>query len=355
MDKISIIVPVYNSERYLAECLDSLINQTYKNIEIILINDGSTDGSKYILDEYERKDSRIKVKHLENGGVSRARNVGLEMVTGEWITFVDSDDWVEPDMLSFSMKKAIDTKSDIIIWSYFKNYFNKQIPLSLVPGGDQIFIDEKDLLCLKSIYQMMGESRVKESVSAGTVWCKLYKRNIIEDNNLRFKVGLTRAQDSVFSIHAFMIAEKIAYFDKNLYHYRINNSSTCSGTRFIPDSEKPFNQLLSEFDSFIKKYNLGSEYYTALNGRTIQVLMWHLKHNFFHKQNSKSILTRRAKIINLLNKEPYKTAISNVDTDLLPKKEKLMVMLFKYKLILTFYFINNLHSKVEKRSNRRYK
>lgn len=144
MDKISVIVPVYNADNYLGNCIESLINQTYKELEIILINDGSTDESENIMNEYALKDQRVKVRHLKNEGVSNARNVGLDIATGKWISFVDSDDWADLNMLSFAMEKATESNADIVVWSYFKNYLHKEIPLSLIPGGNQTFTTDKD-------------------------------------------------------------------------------------------------------------------------------------------------------------------------------------------------------------------
>lgn len=354
MDKISIIVPIYNAERYLEDCIKSLLNQTYGNIEIILVNDGSTDNSREIMNEYAKSDNRIITKHIKNSGVSTARNKGLELVTGQWITFVDSDDWVEPNMLSFAINKARDSDADIVIWSYFMNYVNKQISLSLIPGGNQVFTSNKDLLYLKSIYQLYGESSIKECVSAGTAWCKLYKNEIIKDNNLRFKAELTRAQDVVFSINAFLHAKKIVYFDKQLYHYRINDSSTCSGNRFIPDTKKPFDSLLGEFETFIVINKKGRKYYDAFNARTVQVLLWHLKHKYFHDDYSKGIFHRRKKVLTLINKEPYRTAVNDVDINILPKQEKVMIKLFRRKLILIYFYILNLYGKLGKKRKRKF-
>ncbi|WP_312009326.1 glycosyltransferase family 2 protein, partial [Shouchella clausii] len=255
MGKVSIIIPAYNAERYISNCIESLLDQTYDDIEIIIVNDGSEDSTKDIVDKYAAVDKRIIAVHLENGGVSTARNKGLEISSGSYVTFVDSDDWVEPDMLSFAVNKIEETKADIVIWSYFKNYIDKQLALSLLPGGSQVFTNNKDILFLRSIYQMYGEDRVRESVSAGAVWCKLYKKEILKENNLKFNKGLIRAQDTIFSLNAFLHASKIVYYDVNLYHYRITNTSTCSGTRFINNTEKPFNLLLDEFSNFISTNN----------------------------------------------------------------------------------------------------
>lgn len=356
MDKVSIIVPVYNAEKYLSHCIESLSNQTYKNIEIILVNDGSTDDSLKICEKYAEKDNRIRLHNIKNSGVSTARNIGIGIATGTYITFVDSDDWAEPNMLEFAVTKIKETESDIVIWSCFKNYYNNELRISMIPGGDKVFEGSKDILYLKSIHAMYGEEKITDSVSTGSVWCKLYRKEIITRNNLKFNTYLTRAQDTVFSINAFKYANKISYFDKNLYHYRINNSSTTSGTRYIPDTEKPFNLLLDEFEVFIKKHikNESRDYYRALNARTIQVLKWHLDHNFFHANYSGRIWNRRKAINDLISEEPYKTALIKVDYNILPKKEKVMTILFKSKMILVFYYIYKLQNKFEMKRNRKY-
>lgn len=354
MEKISIIVPVYNAEKYLSECIESLIKQTYKCLEIILVNDGSTDNSLKICEGYAKQDDRIKVRSIENSGVSIARNLGIDISTGEYITFVDSDDWAEPNMLEFAINKLKESASDIVIWSYFKNYYNKELELSLIPGGDQVFESNKDILYLKSIYAMYGEETIKESVSTGTVWCKLYKRDFIKKNKLEFNPLLTRSQDTIFSINAFKRAKKISYFDKSLYHYRINDSSTCSGTRFIPNTEIPFNSLLREFEDFIKTLEKNDNYLKALDARIIQVLRWHLEHNYFHPSYKKGLWSRRKEIIQLINSSPYKEALKNADMKILPKKEKVMTKLFTYNFILGFYLIYIINDKINNNRHRKF-
>ena len=114
-DLISVIIPVYNVEKYLPECIESVLKQTHTNLEIILVDDGSPDNSPQICDEYAQKDSRIKVIHKENGGVSSARNEGLKIAKGEWISFIDADDWVEKNFCEILLNKAVKTQSDIAL------------------------------------------------------------------------------------------------------------------------------------------------------------------------------------------------------------------------------------------------
>src|SRR5690625_983787 len=158
MAKVSIIVPIYNTEKYLRECIESLQNQTYNNIEIILVDDGSIDNSLSISQEYANKDKRIILKSIKNSGVSTARNIGLNLVSGNYIMFVDSDDWLEKNTVDVAVQKLKETQSDIIIWSYFKNFYNKELRKSLVPGKSRSFDndEEKEILYLKSIYSKYG-------------------------------------------------------------------------------------------------------------------------------------------------------------------------------------------------------
>lgn len=354
MGKVSIIVPVYNAEKYLANCIESLSNQTYTNIEIILVNDGATDNSLTICENYAKKDKRIIVKSIENSGVSTARNIGIDLATGKYITFVDSDDWAEPEMLEYAVENIEYHESDITIWSYYKNYYNNEIKLSLLPGGDQVFEDDKTFLYLKTIYGRYSEDIVREGVSVGTTWCKLYRTNFVKKNKIKFNPLLTRAQDTIFSLHAFSLANKISFFDEHLYHYRISNSSTTSGTRYIADTHSPFNLLLNEYKIFIESNENAEKLQVAFDARTIQVLLWHLEHYYFHDKYPKGIKSMRKELKSLIQTEPYKTALLNVNTKLLPKKERVMTKLFKRNFILTFFFITRVHKEVEKLRKRRF-
>lgn len=216
-DLISIIVPVYNVEKYLVKCLDSIINQTYKYLEIILIDDGSTDGSGRICDEYAKKDNRIKVLHKGNGGLSSARNVGLDMSAGQYIAFVDSDDWLELDMYEYLMKnRAVD---GITVCGYYQ-------------GDEKIYntckIAEK-YLGYKSWYEAVNIvidtdfdtiiNRKKGTVVGNYAWNKLYKREVF--NNIRYPEN--RLYEDMFIFPKLAKAAKILKFlpeAKYWYRYR---------------------------------------------------------------------------------------------------------------------------------------
>src|SRR5699024_4994576 len=126
--------------------------------------------------------------------------------------------------------------------------------LSLIPGGTEVYKNEKDILYLKSIYQFYGQQTLGDTVSAGTTWCKMYRMNIINKYNIRFKKELTRSQDVIFCLEAFSKAQEIHYYDESFYHYRINNSSTCSGSRYIENTKLPFNSLLEQMNKFSEQF-----------------------------------------------------------------------------------------------------
>jgi len=348
MEKVSVIVPVYNAENYISDCIETLIQQTYSNIEIVIINDGSTDESYRICKQYEKIDDRIKLINIENSGVSIARNIGIENSTGNYLTFVDSDDWIELNMIEFAINKAKEDNADIVIWSYFKSFKDRELKLPLVAKTDADFTNDKSILIYKSIDSMYQQDKNIQTVSAGTTWCKLYKKSLIVENNIKFNPILTRAQDTIFSIKAFIQAKKIMYYNESLYHYRITNTSTSSGTRFIPDTLTPFNALLEEFARFKSCVNDKAEFTKVFNIRVTKVLLWHLEHNYFHQKYRGNIMKRKKEVLNLINLDFYKFALKNVDYSELPKKERAMVKFLKRKRILTFYIIYKLHGIVVK-------
>lgn len=339
MKKVSIVIPVYNEEKYIANCIESVIGQTYRNIEIIIVNDGSTDQTYSICKEIAEQDIRINLIDIENSGVSTARNIGIENSTGDYITFVDSDDWIEPNMIELAVNKIQSENADVCMWSYFKNFVDKELSLPLLYDDDKIFINDKDLLFFKSINSSYKQSPKMHSVSAGTTWCKLYRKSLLVEHNIRFNPILTRAQDTVFSMNAFYHANKIVYFNKSLYHYRVTNTQISSGNRYIEDTITPFNELLREFRLFSDKVNDNEEFRSVFYKRTISVLLWHLNHKYFHKNYNTSIFIKRKKVLELINTEPYLSALKSVNLKQLPRKKKLLTMLFRKRLIITFYYI----------------
>lgn len=219
---VSVIVPVYNVEKYLSQCLDSIIHQTYKNLEIILVNDGSTDGSGKICDDYAAKDGRIKVIHQENGGLSDARNKGLDLMTGQFVTFVDSDDYLENNCIHTLYTYACTCKTDISIGKFiefeentsqflFHNHLNNGNKIEFLTG-DQ---------CLERHHKYFLSIFV-------TAWAKLYRTSLFNDSNpckkIRYPLGVLH-EDQYTTHKLFFKSNKIVFVNDYLYVYRVRENS----------------------------------------------------------------------------------------------------------------------------------
>ena len=211
-EKITVIVPVYNVEHYLDKCLDSLVNQTYKNLEIIVINDGSTDNSGIICQEYAQKDNRIVYIEKENGGQAEARNIGLDRMTGSYVTFVDSDDWVEVDYVETLYKKITEYQADIAVGNYYS--FNQTEGMYYFHiFGDSYYEKVYDNV---SIFENLYESQDMKKFAFIFPWGKLYKASLLDD--LRFDNGKL-AEDAYLNQKIYLLAERIVYLNKGLYAY----------------------------------------------------------------------------------------------------------------------------------------
>lgn len=222
---LSVIVPVYKVEEYLTKCLDSIINQTYKNLEIILVDDGSPDACPQICDEYAKKDKRIKVIHKQNGGVSSARNMGLDVAKGEFITFVDSDDWIDDTMYEKMMKKQAEEDLDLILVRY-KSLENGTITNVREEQLDD-FCKENNLKYLINIFTKSKKEKnilFTYDYIMGSIWRMVFRKSSI--GNIRFDSNIKIMEDCVF-LFQLILKHKIrsGFVDEYLYNYIIRDSS----------------------------------------------------------------------------------------------------------------------------------
>ncbi|ESU32048.1 hypothetical protein G3A_13005 [Bacillus sp. 17376] len=234
--KISIIVPVYKVEKYLHKCIDSILAQTFTDFELILIDDGSPDNCGRICDEYARKDSRVSVIHKENGGQASARNMGIDLAKGEFIGFVDSDDWIEPDMYELLYKICTENDCDISNISsiiYFKNRIQK--------NGFHSLIVQSRPEAMKAM--LMGE------LYDEVVWTKLIKRTLLED--IRFPVGIVY-EDTAFTYKVIHKSKKVCSIGAPKYHYIKREESTMDRAKKNIKIDAVL--IYDEMFKFMKKY-----------------------------------------------------------------------------------------------------
>ena len=218
MPQVSVIVPVYNAEKYLSECVDSILNQTIADLECILVNDGSTDGSPAICDAYARQDTRVKVIHKANGRAASARNVGLEIAQGEYIAFVDSDDWISPDMY----ERMLTTGADVCLCDYVRFQGEQEYPFTQ-PNIRKGFYN-KSQIC-KEIYPHLVMDGVEYPITISN-WVLLIKHTIITDHNLAYREDILISEDAPFGSEVLYCADSFAYLKGDcLYHYRVTEGS----------------------------------------------------------------------------------------------------------------------------------
>ena len=307
MPKVSIIVPVYNVERYLRQCLDSLVDQTYQNIEIICVDDGSTDASSEILTEYALKNSKVRVIRQENSGLSVARNVGFSFATGEYVMYVDSDDWIDVCACEKAVFKAEEHAADLVMWPYIREFPNRSAP-------KVIFSEEKTFHaaeCRELQRRMVGllgtELAHPENADAlCTVWGKLYLRELIAQNDIHFtdlqRIGTY--EDGLFNLHYLAHVKNATYIPDYLSHYRKNSGMT---SKYRKELAAQWKNLFSDMRGYIEKGGYGSDFEQALNNR-ISLSIIGLGLNAVALTNRKAL----AEIRNILSDKEYRAAVKTL-------------------------------------------
>lgn len=313
--EISIIVPVYNVEKYLDICIKSILNQTFKSFELILVNDGSTDKSGVICDNYKNIDDRIIVIHKENGGVSSARNTGLDIARGKYIGFVDSDDYIDENMYHDLYESIMKNNSDISICKFIRVYDNCEIKAS----KDKILqISYSNIQALEELYK-------ENAVDFIVPWNKLYRNELIKE----VKYPLGRKYEDDFVIHKLLYrSNKITYINKELYYYYQRENSIMNSKFSIKDIDKLdfylerikffnninqkilkeksiYNFVIGYFDLYSKvKYTLKDEY----NRKKLKKLIIKNYH-YIWTSNSFSAKEKLAILIFILNEKYYYSRI----------------------------------------------
>lgn len=266
--KVSVIIPIYNAEDYLCQCMDAVLSQTLKEIEIICVNDGSTDHSGEILREYGEKDVRVHVISQENGGAGAARNAGLKVAKGQYLSFLDADDFFEPDMLEVAYQKAEERKAQIVVF-----------------GSDQY---REDLDCFQEVswtirkhalppYRPMNQRNLTDNVFkvfVGWAWDKLFEREFVLKYGLTFQEQRT-SNDLLFVFTAIVLADNIEVEDKILIHQRRNNPNSLSNTR--EKSWDCFYRALLALRENLEKFGLYQELKQDFINYALHFSLWNLE------------------------------------------------------------------------------
>lgn len=339
---ISIIIPVYNMELYIGRCLDSLLSQSFEDLEIIVVNDGSNDSSGNLIDHYAEIDHRVVPVHKKNGGVSSARNEGLRKAKGAYIGFVDPDDWVDSTMYEVLHHTAVHENADIVMCTYLRE-FGTHTSEKKFPAPDRV-VYRHDEVQSKMLRRLIGpiaeELAMPDYLDAwGTVWSKLYRASLIKENGLQFVdldlIGSN--EDTLFNIHAFHKADSFVFLNRPFYHYWRSNSASITST-YNPLLESKFENLYDTMHAFIEDNQLSVEYLSALKNR-ICLNTLGLGLNLISKGNSVSTLHKIAALKALVTRDRATPSFDQFEVHHCPVIWKVFFICAKYKFATGLYLM----------------
>lgn len=312
-EKISIILPVYNSEDYIKNTIESVLNQTITNFELIIVNDGSTDNTEKKCKKYIKNNPKIKYFYIENGGVSNARNYAITKVTGEYITFIDSDDTYHKDYLEILLKSLKKHQADLVTCAY-----------ETLSQSPKVINYQKDIT--KSNFKDYIET-LQPNLLFNQLWNKIYLTKIIKENNLRFDTKIDLGEDYKFNLEYLKHIKNPIYINKSLYQYRITGSGL--GFKYRTNSSKIKLSILNGLEKIYleRNYNL-----TYINKSYLIQYIAYLS-NIIDKRNKISNQEKLIQIEELINNQQYKTKLKEI------KKTSSL----KYKQICNILLINNSH------------
>ncbi len=265
MKTVSVIIPVYGVERYLARCVDSILRQTYNDLEIILVDDGSPDNCPVICDEYAQKDERVRVVHKKNGGLSSARNAGLSIATGEYVCFFDSDDFIEADMLEKLVSGIEENGDDVCVCGYYVDDVDEQ---------ENVLSSRT--VCPNFSY-MQSDFSLEEYESilgwCGYAWNKLYRRNVLEKGDFRFDEGISLVEDLLFNQKIFCCGTKIRFLSYSGYHY-VQRKRETLGVKYYENYFQLKMRALAAKSLILQNWGVSQERISAFYNNNYVDLLW---------------------------------------------------------------------------------
>lgn len=325
--KVSVIIPVYNAEKYINECIESLLAQTMKNCEFIFINDGSKDGSEHIIRKYKEKDERIILVTQENQGVSITRNKGLEIARGEFIGFLDADDYVDKSMYETMYCAAREWGTDVII-SNFESTLNGYKMVNKYP-----FVSGK----------ILNSNYIKNEVlpyflksdNLNSIWNKLYKRKIIIENKISFRPDLSWGEDACFNISYFCFAKDMVYKDYVGYHYREVPGSATRNSNEMDYFHKVLEIYKMDFHEIRNQINDEDKIQKLKSIKLINNIL-SLVHIYSNPLNIESYFNRASYVKKMINHKAVREALKYYQFEenrILGKYEKILLIFIKRKIV----------------------
>ena len=345
---ITIIIPVYNVEKYLSHCLESIIHQTYKNLEILCIDDGSTDESSRILQKYCQTDNRIIIINQTNSGVSFARNLALKFINGQYVIFVDSDDWLDRETCQIAIDYINKYSVDVVLWTYLREYQNSSA-IKNIFNEDLIYFDQNDTKkkLHRRFFGLYKEElqHPENSDAIVPVWGKCYKSDSIFKSRAEFvdvnEIGT--CEDALFNIDLFNYVETAVFINQPLYHYRTYNDNSITANHKSDLFEK-WNSLFDRMEEKIRIYNLPEYYCESLKNRIALSL---IQHGFVILGKHTSSKQKINDFKKILSNKRYKEAYDSLELKYFPIHWKVYFWLSKHKSSLGIFCLTWIIRKIK--------
>jgi glycosyltransferase involved in cell wall biosynthesis len=303
MAKISVIIPVYQAEDFLAKCVDSVLAQTEHDLEVILVDDGSTDHSGNICDEYATRDSRVHVIHKENAGVSAARNSGIAAATGEYIGFVDSDDWIEPNMYERLLEEANKSDADIVMCDATTVFEDGRTQADTITQLSQNSILKKSDFTPALLLEIAGSA-------CRCIYSKhIYSDKLLKSCGLQFPLGVKFSEDRIFNLNAMGRANKVSYLKESYYNRYVNSKSAVH--RFHEDYFEAYKSAADGIEQAIREaWDDNKELQKAYLGQFIGGAQMAIC-NYYYKSSTLTAKERREKVCLLCEDQQLRQAIEH--------------------------------------------
>lgn len=293
---VSVIVPIYNSQEYLRKCVQSIVDQSYPNIEVILVDDGSSDGSPQICDDFAAQDHRVKAIHIPNGGVSNARNLGVQHAEGAYIAFVDSDDYADEDYLETLVRGIQKSNADLCVSALDPEYLGNSFEMQLTPDY------EESLLFLLQNFLLFGPV------------VKLYRSDFIRKHQISFSKGISYGEDLLFNLDYLSVIDRICYINQCGYHYVTDNTESLSRkVRWnMFDNEMMLHQKLMDW---LKEKNLWTEPFQKYVANRVFDTSYNGLMLFFRSDCTASVKETYFKVKNIVENPLLRKMLPLADTD----------------------------------------
>ena len=349
--KVTIIIPVYNTKQYLEECVNSVTGQTYRNLEILLIDDGSTDGSAELCDELARRDSRVRVLHKENGGVASARNSGIDEAIGKYVMFLDSDDWLSKEAIEELVSHADEHETDVIRFNYIREFNERSLIKQNTILEERIYTEDECKTIARQTMGLVGaELANPENMNfLASCWTNMYRKSFLVNSGVRFtdiwEIG--SFEDGLFNLCVYMKMHSFEYIERAFYHYRKDNVSETSGYRKAYGAKRLV--LAKKLKEIVEQAEMWPFFEEAYNNRMVHAT---IEISFNALRNPAPFSVKYKEIKSVLTHEVFTDAYKKFSLKYLDLKWKIYFFFIKHSMVLPTYVMTAMILRIKNRGVR---